>query len=648
MRCRTLRQRLILATLLVEAIMLAILVGNGVRLINEHLLRQLEVRIAANEVAFRSGAAAMMAVGDYASLRDLLDGWKESGDIVYLVVTDRSGRIVASSGWDITQPLPEPRLNESGIAHIAFEIAYLGQHYGRLHYGLAIDFLSRAREDLFVQSLLIAMVEIVASLLLLSFIAYLLTRRLEQMIAASDRISAGEYDIRLPVTGSDEVARLAVNFNAMAQAVAMRVEALNFQARHDSLTGLHNRRAFEEELGQALQSGDPLYVLYIDLDQFKTVNDSCGHAAGDLLLGQVTQLLIQERAYGFVARLGGDEFGLILRGVSEEEARAHGERIVEQIRALSFVWEGRTFHLGASIGLARADSQNDTVTSLLIAADTACYAAKERGRGRVEVYSPADDWFLRRQEEFLILPQITEALDDGRFVLYHQRILPINSPTAPAPAEVLLRMLDEQGGLISPARFIPAAERYNLMPHLDRWVIDAALRQMALWRQNGRSLPFAYLAVNLSGASLDDADLVRYIGEKLAEHDVAGGQLCFEITESCAVNNPDRAQAFIAAARQWGSRLALDDFGSGLSSFGYLKRFCVDTLKIDGQFVRHALQDHSDQAVIEAMVHLARAYGLSTTAEYVAEPGLIELLRRLGVDAAQGYAIHQPSPLAEV
>jgi len=645
----SLRQRLIATTLLVEVLMLAILVGNSVRLIHEHLLRQAEARIAANEVAFKPGAAAMMAVGDYASLRDLLDGWQEAGDIVYLAVTDRSGRIVANSGWEPAQPLPAPHLTHSGVAHIAFEIDYLGQAYGQLHYGLSMDFLAEARAQLFTQSVAIASIEVVASLLLLSLIAYLLTRRLDAMIAATDRIAAGEYDIRLPANGKDEVSRLAANFNGMAHAIALRIEELRFQARHDALTGLHNRRAFEEELTEALKrrGDEPLYVLYIDLDQFKTVNDSCGHTAGDLLLRQVTGLLMQERRHGFIARLGGDEFGLILQAIDEPTVRAHGTRIIDTIRHVSFVWEGRCFHIGASIGVARADAQHDTVTGLLIAADTACYAAKERGRGRVELYAPGDDWFQRRQAEFAILPRITQALDEGGFVLYHQRIRPLLA-AGPDAAEVLVRMLDAQDQIIGPAHFIPAAERYNLMPYLDRWVIDAVCAQMAAWQRAGRAFPFAYLAINLSGTSLDDDELVPYIAGKLAEYGIDARRLCFEITESCAVSNPGRALEFIAAARQWGAILALDDFGSGLSSFGYLKQFRVDSLKIDGQFVRQALSDASDRAVLEAMVRLARAHDLRTTAEYVAEPALIALMRDLGIDCAQGYAIHEPSPLAEV
>jgi diguanylate cyclase (GGDEF)-like protein len=434
----------------------------------------------------------------------------------------------------------------------------------------------------------------------------------------------------------------------MAKAVELRIDELRFQARHDSLTGLHNRRAFEEELGKALsaRNGSDLFVLYIDLDQFKAVNDTCGHAAGDVLLRQVTGFLMEQRAYGFVARLGGDEFGLILVGVGEERARELGQQIVDGIHRLAFAWEGRVFHIGASVGVARADIHLNSVTGLLIAADSACYAAKEWGRGRVGVYRDSDDWFQRRREEFAVLPRIAEAIEKGRFVLYHQRIRSLR-PGSDDHAEALVRMLDSDGSLLPPGRFIPAAERYNLMPGLDRWVIDAALRQMSLWHQSGRPQPFGQLSINLSGASLDDTDLPRYLTEKIAEHGVDPRRLCIEITESCAVANPERALEFVDMTRGMGIALSLDDFGNGLSSFGYLKRFKADYLKIDGQFVSNLEQDATDRAVVEAMVSLARAHKLRTIAEFVATPTLIDVVAELGVDYAQGYAVHLPAPLRD-
>jgi len=648
---RTLRFRLLVATLAIEVLMLTLLVGNSLRLIHSHLTDQASSRIASIELAYKTAVAAPLVARDYATLRDILDGWKNAEDVTYLAVTDPAGQILASSGWATEQSLPpaSPEFITGEIHHVVFPAEFAGQLYGRVHYGLSMRILEVARRDLFIQSALIALGEIVLSFVLLSLIAFWLTRRLVDLTEASGRVAAGEYDIRLKADGQDEVATLATNFNQMARAVETRVHDLSFQARHDSLTGLHNRRAFEDELATALveRGSQSLFILYIDLDQFKAVNDTCGHIAGDLLLQKVTAFLMEQRCYGFVARLGGDEFALILKDGDEAAALAHSRRIIDGIRHLDFTWEGKSFGIGASIGIAQASDVLDSVTGLLIAADSACYAAKERGRYRAEIYRQGDDWYQRRQQEFMMLPLVTEAIADGRFVLYHQRIRPLSSNCGDH-AEVLVRMLGPEQQLIAPGAFIVAAERYNLMPFLDRWVLDAVLKQFATWRQAGRSLPFHHLAVNLSGATLDDIELPRFLNEKLAEYAVDPHQLCFEITESAAIADPDRALHFIDMVRKLGAAISLDDFGSGLSSFGYLKRFHVDYLKIDGQFVKNLDTDVADRAVVEAMVSLARAHHLRSIAEYVATPKLLEIVSGLGVDYVQGYAIHEPSPLAAI
>ena len=645
---RSLRFRLLLASLVVEAVMLLLLVGNSVRLIQTHLLNLTDVRIAGMDIAYRTALAGPLTARDYATLRDILDGWRRAGDVEYLAVTGPEGRVLAASGWNVDTALPaaSSEFVLGSLHHKSVAIDYLGQSLGTLHYGLSLGYLDAARRELSYQSAAIALGEIALSFLLLSLIGFWLTRRLVALTAASSRIANGEYGIRVPTSGGDETAVLAENFNVMAKAVEVRIDELSFKARHDSLTGLHNRSAFEEELTRALlgMADDTLFVLYIDLDQFKAVNDTCGHAAGDVLLRQVTAFLMEQRVYGFVARLGGDEFGLILRGVAEERARELGQQIVDGIRRLTFVWEGRSFHIGASVGIARAEPGTNSVTQLLIAADSACYAAKDWGRGRVGVYRDSDDWFQRRRAEFAVLPRITEAIEQGRFVLHHQRIRALHAGW-PDHAEVLVRMLDHDGSLIPPARFIPAAEHYNLMPGLDRWVIDATLRQLGAEAAAGHPPAFGQLSINLSGASLDDTDLPQYLTGKIAEHAVDPRRLCIEITESCAVANPDRALEFIDVVRGLGMSLSLDDFGNGLSSFGYLKRFRADYLKIDGQFVCNLEHDATDRAVVETMVSLARAHNLRTVAEFVATPQLIDLVASLGVDYAQGYAVHLPEPL---
>ncbi len=646
---RSLRLRLVAVGVLAQVLLLVLLVGNSQRLIETKLVDQTRARIAAIEHAYVTAVAMPMVARDYASLRDIIDGWREAREVAYIVVMDTGGRVLAASGHAAETPLPAPstHFDPAELHHVRFPVRTMGQTFGTVQYGLSLEHLAAARQALLVQSALLAAFAIAASLLLLGFAGYLLTRRLVALTEASSHVAAGEYDVRLPADGDDEVARLARNFNDMAHAVEARVDELRFQARHDSLTGLHNRRAFEMHMADALarRREHALFMLYIDLDQFKAVNDSCGHVAGDLLLQRVTTFLMQQRTFGFVARLGGDEFALVIEGGDEAAALDHARRIIDGIRGIDFSWEGQSFSIGASVGIVRAEADLDNVTNLLMAADSACYAAKEHGRNRAEIYRRGDDWYRQRQSEFDILPRITEALAEGRFELFHQRIESLGAAGAPA-AEVLVRMRETDGTLVLPGEFIPAAERYNLMPFLDRWVIEATMRQFAAWRAAGRAPPFHHLSVNLSGPTLNDADLPRFLEEKLAAHGVDPHHLCFEITESAAVADPERALEFIRRVRALGAAVSLDDFGSGLSSFGYLKQFRVDYLKIDGQFVRNLDRDPTDRAVVEAMVRLARAHGLRSVAEYVVSPQVLEVTRVLGVDYAQGYALHEPAPLA--
>lgn len=644
---RSLRRRLLMASLAVEVLMLALLVANSVRLVQHHLLDQTDARMSAIELAYKTAVSGPLAARDYATLRDILDGWRRAEDVTYIAVTDPAGKILAASGWDAARPLPAPAktVEPGSVLHVAFPVEYLGQTYGGVQYGLSTSFLAAARRELFTQSVSIALVELVSSFVLLSVLAFWLTRHLEALTVASGRIAEGEFGTRIRIPAKDEVGALAANFNAMAEAIESHVAELAFEANHDSLTGLHNRRAFENELRRILADrvNQPLFILYLDLDQFKVVNDTCGHAAGDLLLQTLARSL--HRHPGFLARLGGDEFGVILDGYEQSDALSCAQAMIEDVRARPFVWEGRTFRLGASVGMVQATDHLDTVAALLIAADTACYAAKERGRNRVEIFAPDSTYFRQRRQEFESLPDITAALQEGRFVLYHQRIRSLR-PGTPDHAEVLVRMRDRGGALIPPGRFIPAAERYNMMGFIDRWVIEASLRQMDLWAGGVRPLPFDHVAINISGATLADEDLPRFLQDCLALHPVDPKRLCFEITESSAIANLEPALEFIARVRQMGAAVALDDFGSGLSSFGYLKRFRADYLKIDGQFITNLDKDPTDVAVVEAMVRLARAHGLKTIAEFVATPSLLAAVQGLGIDFAQGYAVHEPSPLA--
>lgn len=427
---------------------------------------------------------------------------------------------------------------------------------------------------------------------------------------------------------------------------------LSYQACHDALTGLINRREFEARLREALaraRADTELRhaVIYVDLDQFKVVNDTCGHPAGDQLLRQITGILhTRARPNDVLARLGGDEFGILLEGCSLDRALQIAESLRQAIRDLRFVWLDHSLQIGASIGVVEISSESESVASLLSAADVACYTAKDGGRNRVFVYDHVNA--TARQNEMRWVSRLTRAADEGKLQLVFQSIVPIGANAGARPHyELLLRLADEQGSLVYPSEFIPAAERYNVMPALDRWVVEQALREWVPRRIQGSDTAPYTVAVNLSGTTLSDQGFLEYLIDLLEANDPAPGSLCFEITETAAIANLANVGYFMNELRNRGCLVALDDFGSGLSSFSYLKTLPVDILKIDGQFVSNIAQDPVDRSMVEAIAQIGRAMGLKTVAERVETAAVLETLKRLRVDFAQGYHLGRPAPRAQ-
>ncbi|MBC7954824.1 MAG: EAL domain-containing protein [Cytophagales bacterium] len=455
-------------------------------------------------------------------------------------------------------------------------------------------------------------------------------------------------DSAAPILGRNGVSVGAVLvFHDVSPAKKLAAE-MSYQASHDLLTGLLNRAAFEMRLDTALATGDPQstgVVMCLDLDQFKVVNDTCGHAAGDQLLKQVTGLLTQEiRKQDTLARLGGDEFAVLLESCPVEPALRVAEAVRLRISELQFQWEGRSFQLTVSIGLVPFKPHQYNRSDLLRVADSSCYVAKEAGRNRVHVYDEADTAVATRNGELDWFSRLQKALTEDRFVLYGQRIDSIQENGGGYESvEVLIRLLDDEGKIIAPMAFIPAAERYGLMPSIDRWVISKALQMHAGFAKHYK-LP-ARFSINLSGASMIDASLVDYVRQQLKTHRVAPELVCFEITETAAVGNFDVAVQLMHGLRELGCRFALDDFGAGMSSFTYLKRLPVDYVKIDGAFVKDMAKDAVDFAMVEAIHNIAHRMGLRTVAEFVQNDATIEMLRSLGVDYVQGYGVEKPRPL---
>ena len=423
---------------------------------------------------------------------------------------------------------------------------------------------------------------------------------------------------------------------------------LSYQASHDALTGLINRREFETRLQGALESarndGNEHALCYLDLDQFKLVNDTCGHAAGDELLKQLAERIRSRvRASDTVARLGGDEFGILLESCPLDRARTIAEELRETVRVFRFVWDNQSFEVGVSIGLVPIDSDSGGLVGLLAAADAACYVAKDRGRGRIHVYQSDDADLERHHGEMEWAQRLRLALDEDRFCLYYQPFRTLNPALDGRFSEVLLRLRQENGEIVPPMAFIPAAERYNLMPAIDYWVVDKVIRLL----ESG-STPFGAkerISVNLSGQSLSEPTTLQHLLERLDESAVDPRRFCFEITETAAVANLSAASDFIGELHDRGCCVALDDFGSGLSSFAYLKYMPVDLLKIDGAFIRDMLDDPTDRAFVESINQIGHIMGIRTVAEFVESNALVEALQEMGVDYAQGFAIGHPTPL---
>ncbi|MGE5657735.1 MAG: EAL domain-containing protein [Actinomycetota bacterium] len=501
------------------------------------------------------------------------------------------------------------------------------------------------------------------------------------LIARSGREFAIDHSAA-PIHASDgRIIGAVVVFRDVTQ-VRNQARQLSWQATHDALTGLINRREFEYQLEQAINSAQNHHqhhaLLYLDLDRFKIVNDTCGHVAGDELLRQISELFKNRiRKTDTIARLGGDEFAVLLYQCPVEQGIHVAESLLQSIQAFRFAWQDKTFSIGVSIGLVAINADTLSLSNVLIAADAACYAAKDKGRCRVQVYQVGDRELARARGETQWVVRINQALEENRFRLYYQSIVSLNDAVGgrEVPStehyEVLLRLHDETGQLISPMAFIPAAERYNLMQTIDRWVIGTLFSHLAkvmnqksftqekeelLCRgteeqaRTNHHYPFpvphyrGLYAINLSGASINDDQFIDFLHEQFLIYQIPPQVICFEITETLAIANLSKAACLIKKLKELGCRFALDDFGSGMSSFAYLKNLPVDFVKIDGNFVKNIVENPIDLAMVEAINRIGHVMGIQTIAEYVENESVLAKLQELGVDYAQGYFLGRPQP----
>lgn len=419
---------------------------------------------------------------------------------------------------------------------------------------------------------------------------------------------------------------------------------MEFQATHDALTELINRREFEQKLKQAIQSANDdkhtHALCYMDLDQFKIVNDTCGHIAGDQLLRELSKLMPHSiRASDCLARLGGDEFGVLMFDCPIHQAKTIAESLRSTIKDFTFKWDKKIFDVGVSIGLVPIHKNCGSLQQIMSRADSACYIAKDMGRNRIHVYTDDDKAIAHRQGEMMWLSEIQSALKDERFKLYIQKILPVKNSTDLTHYEILLRMEDKNGTIIPPMSFLPAADRYDIMPKIDKWVIEASFTKISHEIKHTKNRIYN---INLSGQTLHDKGIIDFIKNKIQQLNIPPEIICFEITETAVISNFTTAINLIHTLKEFGCKFALDDFGSGLSSFSYLKKLPVDYLKIDGEFVRDILYDQMDRAILTSICSIGHEMGLKTVAEYVESTGILAACVEIGVDYAQGYAIEKP------
>jgi diguanylate cyclase (GGDEF)-like protein/PAS domain S-box-containing protein len=424
---------------------------------------------------------------------------------------------------------------------------------------------------------------------------------------------------------------------------------MSFKATHDALTGLVNRVEFETRLHTLLkkthETGTQHALMFIDLDQFKIVNDTCGHSIGDDLLQQVAKILSEAvRNNDTLARLGGDEFGIILEQCTVEQAQRVGQKICDQLEDFRFIHGENRFRIGSSIGLVAIDNSWSDISSIMQAADTSCYAAKDAGRNRVHIWFDSDETMQARHGEKQWTTRIERALDENRFVLYAQLLHDLTGKETGIHAEVLLRMLDNDGGIIFPNAFLPAAERFHLASRIDRWVLRNAIDWLINRRADDSEINMLF--INLSGQSVGDSsfhahacEIFRQAGSAICE------KVCLEITETAAITNMADASLFITQLNQLGVKVALDDFGAGAASFGYLKHLNIDILKIDGQFISDLLDDPLDDVAVRFFIEVARVLNLKTVAEFVDKPEVLARIKELGIDYAQGFLLHKPEPI---
>jgi len=598
----------------------------------------------------------------YSTLDSLL---KSNQDWMEIELADEQGRIIYPLSKAV--PVVSPDTSSELLQPLSYMGADLGNLKLRIDMRRSEERLTEMRSTLRRAFVLVIIAVIVVIIVILEWVV---KAPLTQLANAANALTQGDFEARLPTVRNDEVGLMVRNFTSMrdamksyqnklersvdmhrrtAEALYTEKERASYQASHDALTGLINRFEFERILKDVIKSDQrDAALLYLDLDQFKIVNDTSGHMAGDELLKRIA-IVLKEciPSHDTVARLGGDEFGLILQMANTNEVEAVAKNICAELAALRFSWDGHNYRTTASIGIVYLDDDdnNNNMVDVMKQVDSACYSAKEFGRNRIYVYRKDDLDITHRMTNMRWVARINEALESDKLTLFCQPIVPVHEADANNRLhyEVLLRMQGRSNELILPGAFLSAAEQYGLAPKIDRWVIEHIFSWLANHPQHLEKLHLC--SINLSGLSLSDEHFLDFVGSAFSGHNIPAEKICFEITETAVMTDLTSAHRFIDELKGTGVRFALDDFGTGLSSFAYLKSLPVDYLKIDGVFVRDILCDPIDREMVRSINEVAHIMGIKTIAEFVEDKAILSELAKIGIDQAQGYGVGKPVPL---
>lgn len=664
----SIKHKLITNVILIHAVLMGFVVHDLVERQSEFMRNQLENQGKELSSLLAINAATPLLNNDLIALDELLHGFHNNKNIYMVFLLDAHGKVKASTDKSyFNTTLDDPKSLE------LLEISNMNhqEDTAQIQHTTLIDSMHRIKIDqmtigysriiLNSQSLEDELSIITEKGLFYIFLAIFVgalfawfsirstTENLNKIADLASRIADQKFDITLPVVeGNDEVAKVSRAFRVMIASIKSYIAELleretktKWLAQHDSLTGLFNRRMFEQKIEESItevnEKGTTHALLFLDLDKFKVINDSAGHLAGDTLLQQIASLF--ESSIGendLLARFGGDEFGIVLRNCDLSCAQAKAREMINTVEKFNFTWTSKRFKVGVSIGIVMIDGLIGTALELLSLSDTACYIAKENGVNNLHIMDAKSESFVRLHHEMDWISKIYDAISHNLFMLYIQKIKSLKGEDD--HYEVLIRMKNEKGDVFYPDSFLPSAARYSLMPKIDLWVIETLFRLL----HDNEMLSGITFAINLSGQSLMKEDFEGQVKELFERYRIDGRKIIFEITETSAMSNFKRVTQFIDHFKALGCKFSLDDFGTGLSSFAYLKNFRVDYLKIDGSFVRDILEDPIDKVMVESIAQISTLLHLKTVAEYVENEAILDVIKTMNIDYGQGYGIQKP------